>query len=229
MAPYINIHTHISTSTNDLQVLVLNPKEWKSNIYSDKELYTVGVHPWHSNADNLTEQLAVLEEAIQKPNVIALGEIGLDRSIDIPLQVQESVLKQQIGMAKQCSKPLVFHAVRTIPSVLSICRQEKVQQPIIFHGFLGKPEAVQQINKANGHVSFGAQIIENRIWDKALKEAYELKNLFFETDESTATIDAVYKKASEVLGIELSRLKEEVYSYFCSVFGETVKTIYATK
>ncbi len=224
MAPFVNIHTHHRADTDDIQVLVLNPEEWRNNAYSERELYTVGIHPWHSNNSNIAEQLEWLKDALQKKNVIALGEVGLDRSIDIPLATQENVLKPQLELAKQYSKPLVFHAVRSIADILHSYKQERLQLPFIIHGFTGKPEAIQQLHKANGYASFGARIIENRSWDDALKEAYKLKNLFFETDEASTSISDVYLKASEILGVEPEELKEQVYAYFCNVFGKKPPT-----
>lgn len=229
MAPFINIHTHRRASTNDIQVLVLNPEEWQNNSYSEKELYTVGIHPWHSNDNNITEQLEWLEKALRLKNVIAIGEVGLDRSTDIPLTTQEAVLKPQLELAKNYSRPLVFHAVKSIANILHTYKQEKVQQPFIVHGFTGKPEAVQQIYKSGGYASFGAKLIENRSWDEALKEAYRLKNLLFETDEANTSIDDVYLKAAEILGVELNGLKEQVDACFRNIFGEAVKSIYATE
>lgn len=222
MAPFINIHTHHKTNAKEVQVIVLSPQEWKSNNYSEGELYSVGIHPWHSNAGNLAEQITWLEEALQKKNVLMLGEAGLDRSTAIPLEEQKSVLIPQLELAKRYSKPLIFHAVRSIPDILSVYRQSNIQQPFIIHGFIGKPEAVQQLHKANGYVSFGAKIIDNRSWDKALIEAYELNNLFFETDEAKIPVEHVYHKAAEVIEINVATLKEQVFSYFCSVFGKIV-------
>ncbi|MDR0660204.1 MAG: TatD family hydrolase [Prevotellaceae bacterium] len=229
MAPYIDIHTHCRATTQNIQVLVLNPTEWRNILYSVKEFYSVGIHPWHSNDRNIAEQLEWLEEALQKTNVLALGEVGLDRSINIPLGLQESVLKAQIRLSKHHLKPLVFHAARTTSDILSICKQKKVYQPFIVHGFTGKPEAVQQISRAGGYVSFGAKIIENRSWDEALKEAYKLNNFFFETDEAAIEINAVYQKAAEVLEVDTDQLKEQVYAYFCEVFGKAVQSLYATE
>lgn len=218
MIPYINIHTHHRFTTQNLQVVSLSTEEWKHTPYSEKHLYSVGIHPWHSNTNNLTEQLEILEHALQKPNVIALGEVGLDRSIDIPLLVQEAVLKPQIELAKRYSKPIVLHVVRSISDIFSVCKREKVQLPLIFHGFIGKEDTVLQIQQANGYASFGARILENRSWDEAMKKAYDLNCLFFETDEAETPIEQIYQKASEVVGVELPLLKEKVYAYFCSVF-----------
>lgn len=217
MAPFVNIHTHHKVKAEGIEVIALNPEEWKDNTYSEKELYSVGIHPWHSNSSTIAAQLQWLEEALQKKNVLLLGEVGLDRSIAIPLPIQKAVLRSQLELSRNYSKPLVFHAVKSISDILAICKQEKVQQPFIVHGFTGKPDAVQQVHRAKGYVSFGAKIIENRSWDDALKEAYKLKNIFFETDESTVPIELVYQKASEVLGIALAVLKEQVYAYFCTV------------
>lgn len=220
MTPFINMHTHQTANNkhNNIYIVSLTIDEWQDS--KKNNFVSVGIHPYQSSNSTYQQQLVLLEAILQQPNTIAVGEVGLDRHINIPIATQTKVLRTQLALAKQYKKPIIFHAVRTIPDILSICKQESVNLPLIFHGFTGKPEAVEQIHRAGGYTSFGAKLLTNRSWDTALKKAYELGCLFFETDEANIAIESVYSKAAEVLATTADSLKSQVYSYFCSVFKD---------
>ena len=47
---------------------------------------SVGIHPWYIY--NVEEQLAELKRQVSFPNVVAIGETGLDKGAEAPLDCQ---------------------------------------------------------------------------------------------------------------------------------------------
>lgn len=69
----------------------------------------VGFHP-HDTKDVSQAMLADLEAQVNLPEVVAVGEIGLDFYRDhSPHDVQRTVLDEQLGIAIRASKPVLLH------------------------------------------------------------------------------------------------------------------------
>lgn len=72
----------------------------------DNVVATVGVHPHDASAG--CEFLQVLD--LSDPQIVAIGEIGLDYHYDFsPRQVQQEVLQRQLELAIAADLPVVFH------------------------------------------------------------------------------------------------------------------------
>jgi len=70
---------------------------------------TAGVHPHHASELN-AQTLAALEELARQPQVVAVGECGLDffRNFS-PHPVQRAAFEQQLELAARLGKPLFLH------------------------------------------------------------------------------------------------------------------------
>jgi len=89
---------------------------------------TVGMHP--HDAAVLTEQLlAQLTALLTHPQVVAVGEIGLDyHYMHSPLEDQQRVFRRFIGLARQCFKPIVVHTRSAADDTLRILNEEKAAE-----------------------------------------------------------------------------------------------------
>jgi TatD DNase family protein len=88
---------------------------------------TVGIHP-HDAADATEADFDAMERlARDSVKVVALGEMGLDffRNLS-PRDVQERVLRRQLGMARHLGKPVVIHCRDAHPEALAILAHERV-------------------------------------------------------------------------------------------------------
>ena len=79
---YYNIHTH-SFSNNPQIIEIVN--QYPKEINLDLPVYSVGIHPWYLNENDYQKELLLIEEYIQLPAFKAVGECGLDKRIDTPL------------------------------------------------------------------------------------------------------------------------------------------------
>ena len=116
--------------------------------------YSVGIHPWHA-ADATPEQWQWLQEAAQRPDVLAIGECGLDKLCATPWPAQLSAFKRQIALSEQVGKPLVIHDVRAHQEIIALHRELRPSQPWIIHGFRGKPELARQFLGQGFYISIG--------------------------------------------------------------------------
>jgi TatD DNase family protein len=84
---------------------------------------TAGVHPHH--ATQLTaEVLAELRERVREPQVVAVGECGLDYYRNYsPREAQRQAFQHQLELAAECGKPVFLHQREAHPDFIAILRE----------------------------------------------------------------------------------------------------------
>lgn len=88
----------------------------------------VGVHP-HDASVLDDAMLDALDEMAGHPNVVAIGEIGLDyHYMHSPMDTQKEVFRRLIALAKKHKKPIVIHTREAPEDTLSILEQEKADE-----------------------------------------------------------------------------------------------------
>jgi TatD DNase family protein len=211
---YLNLHTHsFSNSVNCLEIV--NQYPWEFN----KELknYSIGIHPWYISENRLKSDLKVIEEKIQLPECLALGECGLDKRIEIPLQLQIEIFEKQLLLAEKYQKPVILHLVAAFEELLEIINQLKISVPIIIHGYSKSKELAKQLLDNGLYLSFGKYLIQN----ENLKEVFLSipdDRFFLETDSSDYTIEEVYTLAAKYKNCNIEEIQQQIKTNFKSVF-----------
>lgn len=135
--------------------------------------YSVGIHPWWTaEADMVRCMLDNLPTLLEHPQVIALGECGLDALQGAPLDEQERIFTKQIVLAEAYHLPITLHIVRAYDRLLRLRKQLRPTTQWTVHGFRGKPALAQQLLCAGINLSFGVKYNpeswnitpENRRW-----------------------------------------------------------------
>lgn len=87
-----------------------------------------------------------LERLLAEPQVVAIGEIGLDALLPSPpLDVQERVLRTQLRLAVAAGRPVLIHCRQATERLLRILREEGAARVGgILHAFSGSLETVLQ-------------------------------------------------------------------------------------
>ena len=62
-----------------------------------------------------------LREAAVHPQVLAVGEAGLDRLVQVPMKLQEAVFARQAELAGEAGKPLIVHLAASEESAEARC------------------------------------------------------------------------------------------------------------
>jgi TatD DNase family protein len=111
---------------------------------------TAGVHPHASKPG-----LAGIEDLLQLPQVVAVGEAGLDFHYDhSPRSTQRTVFAAQIQMAHRHRLPLVIHSRSAWDETFEILDYEGVPERTVFHCFTGGPDEAREALARDCLVSF---------------------------------------------------------------------------
>ncbi|HVL02315.1 MAG TPA: TatD family hydrolase [Dongiaceae bacterium] len=131
-----------------------------------------GLHPCYT-ADHLDEHVPQLDAWIT-PDVIAVGEIGLDTFHgDQDFARQLELFSAQVAIARQHRLPLILHARKTHDQMLKVLRQQKFQYGGVVHAFSGSLQQAQYFNDLGFAVGFGG----GATYDRAQKLRTILKTL----------------------------------------------------
>lgn len=211
---FFNFHTHQFTNQPDILELVNQyPQEFNTAI----PFYSVGIHPWYIVEDRVDADLKIIEEKLQTDNCLAIGECGLDKRIEIPLEEQIIVFKKQLALAEKYKKPVVIHCVAAFQEVSAIRKEMKISVPMIIHGFSKNAQIANQLIKDGFYLSFGKYLLRN----PELKTVFEQipnDRFFLETDTVEESIKQVYNLAAEYKNIRINDLQDIIAANFKTVF-----------
>lgn len=119
-------------------------------------LYSAGVHPWWTDDMKRAERmLKNLPALLRHPQVVAVGECGLDRVRGAALPLQERVFRRQIALAEELQLPMTLHIVRAYDVLLRLRKEIRPTARWTVHGFRGRPALAQQLLAAGLDLSFG--------------------------------------------------------------------------
>ncbi len=225
MNPYVNIHTHRCNCIDSKEFIEIQNIDVDNIVDVDvSHFYSIGIHPWKVGSEELRnsgiEELSDLESrCLGDLNVKAIGECGLDRACNVDFEIQKEVFITQIELSEQIAKPLIIHAVRTYPDIISIRKETKAKQTWIIHGFQGNEQSAEQLLKHGIYLSLGDVLFKNETKAKQLLQVIPTDMLFLETDVAERTIVEVYEKAASLSGIEMDKLRNDIFNNFVKIFG----------
>lgn len=213
---FFNFHTHQFTNqSNILELVNQYPQEFDASI----PYYSIGIHPWYIKEDRLENDLRIIEEKLQTKNCLALGECGLDKRVEIPLELQIQVFEKQLILAQKYQKPVVIHCVAAFQEIIAIKKKMKISVPMIIHGFSKNTQVAEQLITAGFYISFGKYLLQN----PSLKDVFlniPDDRFFLETDTIEEGIQQVYDLAAIYKNCTLKELQENIKRNFERVFGE---------
>lgn len=200
-----NIHTHQSSHSKNVVELV---NQYPDEVDGSLPNYTIGIHPWYIAENNFEKHLKIIETHLQRQNCRALGECGLDKRIETPLEIQINVFKQQLLLAEKYKKVVILHCVSAYQEVIEIKKEMKLTIPLIIHGFSKNIQVAESLYKNGFHLSFGKYLLRNPELSEVFK-SIPPEFIFLETDMIEETIEDVYEKASQLVGNTIQRKIEE--------------------
>lgn len=181
----IDIHTH-HTPTPPATAIVCHtpadvPPYCPARQATPPTWLSVGIHPWDvgpaQKAGQLPRLLALLAGALARPDVVAIGEAGLDKLATAPMELQTDVFLQQARMAEETGKPLVIHLVKAQAELLAAHRMLRPTVPWILHGFRGKAQLATDYLRHGFWLSFGEH------WQAEALRTVPSDRLLLETDD----------------------------------------------
>lgn len=142
-----------------------------------------GLHP--HEAGRVTESdFSVIEEIAAEPEVVAIGETGLDFYRDwAPRDKQDTLFRRTIGLAQRLNKPLVLH-VRDAYEEVFTALEEEGGSPAggVFHCFQGDASHAARATGMGFSLGFGGAITYWGAKKRRLISETPLEAIILETD-----------------------------------------------
>ena len=215
---FIDIHTH-SVKNNDDLIQITNLDLYQP--CPEQGYYSYGIHPWAlDNVDFQSEKaLQILEEKLKLPQVLVLGEAGLDKMHKASFEQQIELFERQIEFSEALQKPMILHDVRSHNEIIALRKKHKARQPWILHGFSGTEQDVKQLIGQGIYLSVGESLLypERKIYNSF--KFIDIDYLFLETDMAEVGVETIYDEAAKLLDIDIAVLKKRLFANFARLFG----------
>lgn len=208
----LHIHTY-SNNPNILEVVNVYPYEEVGII----PYFSTGIHPWYIDVERVEEHLAIIEQRLQLPNCFALGECGLDKRIQTPLEVQMPIFEKQLLLAKKYNKPVILHLVAAFQELIEIKKRMEPGVPMVVHGFSKNIQVAKQLLDNGFYLSFGKYLLRNPELSEVFAEIPEDRFLL-ETDTIEEGLEQVYEKAALARNVSIEEIENIVSINFKSIF-----------
>ena len=140
---------------------------------------TAGVHPHEASGG-----IDGLEALLGRPEVVAVGEAGLDYHYDhSPRAAQRDVFAAQIELANRHGLPLVVHSRSAWDDTFAVLDREQVPERTVLHCFTGGPEEAGECLERGAILSFsGIVTFPNASEVRAAARCCPADRLMVETD-----------------------------------------------
>ena len=196
----------------------------------------VGVHP--SNVQELTERdYEWLEEKLETPKAVAVGEIGLDYYWDKEPGVQarqRESFSRQLQLAKKLDKPVIIHSRDAAKDTLDVMAAEGGSQlRAVIHCFSYTKETAREFQKWDYYFGIGGVLTFKNA--KKLKEAaaeLPIERILLETDcpylapepyrgkrNSSLYLPRVVAALAELKGLTCQEIEDITWHNGCRFYG----------
>ena len=124
---------------------------------------TAGVHPHHAK-DTDAQTAGQLRELLQRPDVVAVGECGLDYDRDFsPRPVQRECFAAQLALAAETGKPVFLHERSAHDDFVAILAEHRASlSAAVIHCFTGTGEELDAYLAMDLHVGITGWICDER-------------------------------------------------------------------
>ena len=148
-----------------------------NNIYG-----CLGIHP--ENVSNATEEdLNYIENNLNNPKIVGIGEIGLDYYwVKDNKEQQKEWFRKQLLLAKKYNKTVVVHSRDAISDTYEILKESKYNK-IDIHCYSSSLEMAREFIKLGARLGIGGVVtFKNSDKLKEVVKNIDLKHLLLETD-----------------------------------------------
>lgn len=196
---------------------------------------TAGLHP-HDARSWSPEVAARLRDLLDLPEVVALGETGLDYHYDhLPREAQRRAFEAQLALGAATEKPVVVHAREADEDMAAMLRSAGA--PVVLHSFSSGPLVVEAGLAIGAYFSFSGMITFKN-WSPVVPLAdYRSDRLLIETDapylapvphrgqrNEPAFVRAVADRLAQARGEAIETIERQTTDNAARVFGARIAT-----
>jgi TatD DNase family protein len=167
----------------------------------------LGIHPWAAGEiSDISDFRKSLEAAlVAAPEVVAIGEIGLDTKVPASthqpaptLGFQLSVLEVQLEMAVALDIPVILHCRGAFEELLTALKPFSGQIKGVLHAYSRGTELARRFMDAGLHIAFGGAVTRDRALNARQAAAdLPLEKILLETDAPSIGLDGVLPQSTE--------------------------------
>jgi TatD DNase family protein len=215
---YIDIHSHHQANVEGIyRIYNLFISDIRDRI--PEFPLSLSLHPWHLEAyKDVDGALNILKRYSKNENVLAIGEVGLDKIILTSIDEQIRIFTLLAEWAEKMNKPMIIHCVKAYNELLEIRKKTGAKQPWVIHGFNSKAGVVKDLVRHGFYLSVGEKLLRDYEKAKSVIMAIPLSNIFIETDDDDLSLEAIYDQVAEIKGLSKKELKEYILGNFLNVF-----------
>lgn len=210
MDKFINIHTHTPLESNHEGIFAVR---MGIDTPPHSGLYSAGIHPWDANKLSDTEHLLLLLSSLP---CAAIGEIGLDKSIDCDIYIQMQLFEQQLNIAQTRNIPVIIHCVRAYNEIIATLKAHDIKAAI-FHGFIGSQQLAKQLIAEGHYISFGHAALRSPKTIEAIRQCPP-EAILLETDTSDTPINQIYAQVAAIKDMPQTDLATIIYNTYKKIF-----------
>ena len=215
---FIDIHSHHTEREEGVFRIQNVFSSDFGDIPSDRPI-SIGLHPWHLSPQSIQDLPEVMKQALSFPNVMAIGEAGIDKVIRKTVEEQLPVFRKQIELAAKYRKPLIIHCVKAFPELLVLRKEFAESGTWIVHGFNANDAIARECVEAGIFISLSQRLFRNPEKAREIANVVPLSMIFAETDDDPMPIREVYAAISGLYGISLSELKTKIHENYIASMG----------
>lgn len=193
----------------------------------------VGVHP--HDATTYTDEVGIhLRELSREPEVVAIGEFGLDyfRMLS-PREVQRAVFCAHLQLARECNLPCIIHVRDSHDDVIELLRAHGQGLRGVFHCFSGDvPQAEECLSFEGFVLSFAGPLTRQGNALPEVARIVPLDRILVETDSPYLVpqplrakrneplfVKRVAEKLAEIRGVTLEEIAQITTANAVRLFG----------
>ena len=200
-----------------------------SNIYG-----TLGFHPEYANTPNIDCWIKFMEENINNPKIVGIGEVGLDYHYEgFDKDKQKELFVKMINFAKKYNKTLVIHTRDAVMDTLNILKENDIRGiNVTLHCFSESLEMAKEFIKLGCKLGVGGVVTFKN--GRKLQEVVtnlDLSNFVLETDSPYLTPEPYRGTKNEPKNVflvaeKIGELKNMDISDVIKITSETSKKQY---
>lgn len=194
---------------------------------TENKFYTsIGIHPLYIDNQNFDDLYNLIND-----RVLAIGEIGLDRSSSNYYKQRQYFIRQ-IFIANELKLPVIIHTDNNEEIINIFKKGVKPMYGCVFHSFKPDLESLKYIIDNGYYISFAGKITyKNALKSIEIIKEVPLANFLIETDSPYISPEPVrdsINKSSNIKYIikKISEVKEMCYNDIVDVTNSNTKRLF---
>lgn len=214
---FFNLHTHVVQRTDVVAILNQYPHEKVNN----SVFFSIGIHPWHIDQSRAEADLKEVKKYVLDQNCVAIGECGLDKNRETPIDVQLEIFKMQLAIAQEYGKAVIVHCVGAFQELIAVKKEMNLTVPMVVHGFRKHAQLAEELLKHGFYLSFGKNLVHDPGYADTFANIPD-DRFFLETDSAEIEIEEIYELAAKYKQIPEPELMEIISNNVKMVFGQII-------